>query len=123
MEQVLSDSWKASLPCTRAEADALRDDIPALAMLAAPPVLMTTEPDPNQPDSWRLDGYFEDEPSAEDLALLQSLVPSARNASPSVERLADADWISLSQQGLEPIRAGRVLVHTPAHRGQAAAGD
>lgn len=123
MEQVLSDSWKASLPCTRAEAEALRDDIPALAMLAAPPVLMTSEADAHQPDAWRLDAYFEDEPSAEDLALLQSLVPSAHEASPSVERLADADWVSLSQQGLEPIRAGRFFVHTPAHRSQTANGD
>lgn len=92
-------------------------------MLAAPPVLMTSEADPDRPEAWRLDAYFEDEPSTEDLALLHSLVPSAHDAAPSVERLADADWVSLSQQGLEPIRAGRFFVHTPAHRGQAADGD
>jgi ribosomal protein L11 methyltransferase len=35
---------------------------------------------------------------------------------PAVERLPDEDWVTLSQQGLEPIRAGRFFVHTPAHR-------
>ena len=32
-----------------------------------------------------------------------------------VERLADEDWVTVSQAGLEPIEAGRFFVHTPAH--------
>src|SRR6185295_1003992 len=51
-----------------------------------------------------------------DLALLRKLAPSAGDAAPAVERLADEDWVTLSQAGLEPIRAGRFFVHTPAHR-------
>lgn len=109
-------SWKASLPCTRAEAETLKGDIPALAVLDTPPVLMTSEPDPARPDDWRLDAYFDGRPSADDLALLQSLAPSGAGAAPVVERLSDADWVTLSQAGLEPIRAGRFFVHTPAHR-------
>jgi ribosomal protein L11 methyltransferase len=35
-----------------------------------------------------------------------------------VERLGDEDWVTLSQAGLEPIRAGRFFVHTPAHRAE-----
>ena len=34
-------SWKVTLPCTKAEAEALQDDISPLAMLDEPPVLMT----------------------------------------------------------------------------------
>jgi ribosomal protein L11 methyltransferase len=63
-----------------------------------------------------MDAYFEAEPGPEDIALLQRLVPSAAGAAPLVEVLEEQDWVTLSQAGLEPIRAGRFFVHTPAHR-------
>jgi ribosomal protein L11 methyltransferase len=108
-----SDSWKVTLPCTKAEAEALKEDIAPFAAMDAPPVLMTSEADG---DAWRLDAYFEAEPGPGDIALLKSLVPSAAAVAAATERLADADWVTLSQAGLEPIRAGRFFVHTPAHR-------
>src|SRR5687767_7098566 len=89
-------------------------------MLDDPPVLMTSEADPRT-DAWRMDAYFDAEPSGEMVKLLQSMVPSARGAEPEVNPVEDQDWVTLSQQGLEPIRAGRFFVHTPAHRGQAPA--
>jgi ribosomal protein L11 methyltransferase len=112
----VSDSWKVSLPCTRAEAEALKDDISPLAWLDFPPVLMTSEADAATPEAWRLDAYFEQEPTAEMLALLQGLAPSAAGIVPAVEKVEERDWVTLSQQGLEPIRAGRFFVHTPQHR-------
>jgi ribosomal protein L11 methyltransferase len=118
----MTDSWKVSLPCTKAEAEALKDDISPLAWLDFPPVLMTSEADSKTPDEWRLDAYFDGEPTAEMLDLLAGLAPSAAGTAPAVERVEDRDWVTLSQQGLEPIRAGRFFVHTPAHRGSAPAG-
>ncbi|MDQ3140090.1 MAG: 50S ribosomal protein L11 methyltransferase [Pseudomonadota bacterium] len=112
---MMSDSWKATLPCTKAEAEAVAHDLSQLALMEMTPVLMTSEPDPARPDEWTLDAYFDAEPDAETLSMLRALVPSA-TAAPTVERLADEDWATLSQQGLEPIRAGRFFVHTPAHR-------
>jgi ribosomal protein L11 methyltransferase len=112
----MTDSWKVTLPCTKAEAEALKDDISPLAWLDFPPVLMTSEADGSRPDEWRLDAYFDGEPTAEMLELLSSLAPSAARTEPAVERVEDRDWVTLSQQGLEPIRAGRFFVHTPAHR-------
>jgi ribosomal protein L11 methyltransferase len=109
-------SWKVSLPCTKAEAEALQEDIAPLADLDPPPVLMTSEAAPDRPDEWRLDAYFEARPDKASIALLQSLFPSAARAKPQVERLPDADWVTLSQAGLEPISAGRFFIHTPAHR-------
>jgi ribosomal protein L11 methyltransferase len=109
-------SWKVSLPCTRPEAEALKDDISPLAWLDFPPVLMTSEADAATPEAWRLDAYFEDEPTAEMIDLLRSLAPSAAGTAPAVEKVEDRDWVSLSQQGLEPIQAGRFFVHTPQHR-------
>jgi ribosomal protein L11 methyltransferase len=106
-------SWKVTLPCTRAEAEALKEDIAQFAAMDAPPVLMTSEADG---EAWRMDAYFEAEPERADVDLLVSLVSSASGAEPLVERLGDEDWVTLSQAGLEPIHAGRFFVHTPAHR-------
>jgi ribosomal protein L11 methyltransferase len=117
----MTDSWKVSLPCTKAEAEALKDDISPLAWLDFPPVLMTSEADGARPDEWRLDAYFDDEPTAEMLERLTGLAPSSAGTRPTVERVEDRDWVTLSQQGLEPIRAGRFFVHTPAHRDSAPA--
>ncbi|PSJ36893.1 50S ribosomal protein L11 methyltransferase [Allosphingosinicella deserti] len=111
------ESWKASLPCNKAEAEQLQDEIGGFALLDEPPVLMTSEPDPAKPDEWRLDAYFPAEPGIELLDMLKALVPSAAGRAPEVERVEARDWVTLSQQGLEPIRAGRFYVHTPAHRG------
>jgi ribosomal protein L11 methyltransferase len=116
MGRALSDSWKVTLPCTRAEAEALQEDIVQFAAMDQPPVLMTSEADPAQPDAWRLDAYFDGQPDAASIALLLSLVPSASGVDPAIEKLPEEDWVTLSQQGLEPIRAGRFFVHTPAHR-------
>ncbi len=109
-------SWKVSLPCSKAEAEAIQADHPELAELDAPPVLMTSEPDPDRPEEWRLDAYLETEPDAAMIERLRALAPSSWEVEPTVERLGDEDWVTLSQAGLEPIRAGRFFVHTPAHR-------
>ena len=107
-------SWKLSLPCTKIEAEALAGDVPELALLDEPPVLMTSEPDPDRPDAWRLDAYVERAPDAALVALVRGLVPSAAGIEPAVEHIPEEDWVTLSQAGLAPIRAGRFHVRTPA---------
>src|SRR5829696_1949376 len=109
-------SWKVSLPCTRAEAEALKDDISPLAWLDVPPVLITSEANPAISEAWRLDAYFDGEPTPDMVDQLRALVPGSGGAQPAVERVEERDWVTLSEQGLEPIRAGRFFVHTPAHR-------
>jgi ribosomal protein L11 methyltransferase len=106
-------SWKLSLPCTRAEGEAVESsgDLPGFD---PPPVVMATEPDPVRPDAWRLDVYVEEAPSPALLAAVRALAPSA-DAAPTVERIDDQDWVTISQRWLEPIRAGRFFVHTAAH--------
>lgn len=108
-----AESWKLTLPCTRIEAEQLAGEIPMLAELDPPPVLMTSEPDPARPEEWRLDAYFEAKPDDATVALIRSLVPSAKRRKPLIEKLAQEDWVAISQAGLEPIRAGRFFVHTP----------
>jgi ribosomal protein L11 methyltransferase len=104
------DSWKLTLPCTRAEAEAI--DAGEIAIDA---VLMTTEEIEDDVEHWRLDAYTEDKPDAAMVAAIRALVPSAAHIEPTIEPLTAQDWVTMSQEGLEPIREGRFVVHTSAH--------
>jgi ribosomal protein L11 methyltransferase len=114
----MTQTWKLILPCTRAEAEALNGDITVLAEMEPPPVLMTHEPDESRPDHWEAHAYFEGKPDKASIALLQSLIPSAATTKPRLEKLPDEDWVTVSQQGLEPVRAGRFYVHTSTNEGE-----
>ena len=104
-------SHRVTLPCTRAQAEALPDADALFPEAAVPPVLVADEPDPDRPDNWLIHAYFERPPSATELAVLQRI----GSGPPRVEQLGEADWVTMSQAGLEPIRAGRFFVHTPTH--------
>lgn len=114
-------SWLVSLPCTRAEAEALSGEIPELDAMPEAPVVVTREIDEDA-ELWQLDAYMDDRPGTALLELLQSFVPSARGAVPVVEELPEEDWVTLSQQGLEPVQAGRFFVHTSSYADRVPAG-
>ena len=106
-------SWRVTLRCTRAEAEALPEGDDLFALSNQPPVLVADEPDPHAPDDWRIHAYFAEQPTTQELILLRRL---AADGEPEVEHLEDTtDWVVKSQSGLEPIRAGRFFVHTPMH--------
>ena len=106
-------SWRVTLHCTRAEAEALPEADDLFAYSDAPPVIVADEPDPHAPDDWRIHAYFAEQPTTQELVLLRRL---AANGEPEIEHLEDTtDWVVKSQSGLEPIRAGRFFVHTPMH--------
>ena len=104
-------SWRVTIPCTRAQGEA----IPGSAELFpgdSTPVLVADEPDPDKPNEWLLHAYFDQEPTDGEILQLTRL----GTGKPEVEHLEDStDWVTKSQQGLEPIRAGRFFVHTPMH--------
>ncbi|HET8534968.1 MAG TPA: 50S ribosomal protein L11 methyltransferase [Sphingomicrobium sp.] len=104
-------SWRATIACTRSQADSIAeaDD---LFPGAFPPVIVTEEPDPGKPDAWLLHAYFDREPEPADLKSLREL----GHGEVKVEQLGEADWVTMSQSGLQPIRAGRFFVHTPMYR-------
>ena len=108
-------SWRVTLPCTRAEAEALPDSEDLFPFSDAPPVIVADEPDPHAPDDWRIHAYFADQPTTQELVLLRRL---AAKGDPELEHLGEDDWVTMSQAGLEPIRAGRFFIHTPTHRDQ-----
>jgi ribosomal protein L11 methyltransferase len=85
------------------------EDLPGFG--GEPPVLVADEPDEAKPDDWLIHAYFEHEPTSEELYLLASL----GSGRPKLEQLGEADWVTMSQAGLQPIRAGRFTVHTPTY--------
>lgn len=110
----MTQSWKLTLPCTRAEAEALSEDASAFADLAAPPAILTSEMEEDDPDRWQIDAYFEGKPDAALIVRLRSFLPSSAGAEPVLEPLPEEDWVTMSQQGLEPIVAGRFHVRNAA---------
>lgn len=103
-----------TLPCTRAEADLLAQNDPDLGWTDNPPTIVTREAAPETPDDWLIEIYCNEKPDAALLDAVASLSPSARqsNTAPMAEKLEDEDWVTLSQQGLDPLRTGRFYVHT-----------
>jgi ribosomal protein L11 methyltransferase len=106
-------SYCTSFPCNRASAEALTGDHPDLAPFDPQPVLVATEEDEDA-DRWRLDVYTEDAPPPALIDTLMRLIGLTRKHRPTPAKLEEADWVTLSQSGLEPVRAGRFHVHTAA---------
>jgi ribosomal protein L11 methyltransferase len=109
MSAEVGGAWKLTLPCTREEADAI-----AAAEHDLPAVLMTSEVD-EASGEWRLDAYFEGEPALATVTAIRELAASGGWSRAQPAPLADEDWVTMSQAGLEPIREGRFVVHTAAH--------
>ncbi len=113
--------WALTLACNRADAEAMPEIGEVFPDLTGPPTLNVEEPDPDQPDAWLMTAYFASEPDPALVARIVALFPSAQDV--QVALLPDADWTTLSQRGLEPVRAGRFVVHTAAHADAVRIGD
>jgi ribosomal protein L11 methyltransferase len=105
-------SWRVTIPCTRAQGEAVAGLDGLFPESASPPVIVSDEPDPAKPDEWLIHAYFDHPPTEDDLGRLRSLGIGELHA----EQLGEADWVTMSQSGLQPIRAGRFFVHTPTYR-------
>ena len=68
----------------------------------------------DKPDEWKLDVYLPRSPSPADREAIDGLF-AAKAPAFALERLPDADWVTESQKGVDPIRAGRFHVRTPEH--------
>ncbi|MDF7775837.1 50S ribosomal protein L11 methyltransferase [Sphingomonas sp. AOB5] len=115
-------SWKVTFPCTRDEAEAIDFEGAELLGLDPSPVLLTSETIPDDHASWQLEAFFEGKPNSGMIAAVQSLVPSSNGVKPVIEKIRDADWVTMSQAGIEPVHAGRFYVHTETNKGRVPAG-
>lgn len=111
-------SWKISLPCTRQEAEALHDEDEWLASLDPVPTIVADEVEAFNDAMWRIEAFFPEKPAPRIIALIKGRLPSASNAKAIITKLADEDWVVMSQQGLKPVHAGRFYVHTSSNKGQ-----
>ena len=75
----------------------------------------------DKPDDWQLEAWLPRKPSRADKAAVLALFPGTPPRL-EAEQLPETDWLTASQQGLEPIRAGVFHVHTPEHAPLAAPG-
>ena len=107
-------SWKLS---------ALTDKASAEAALAASVedgwddelVLSAHEADPENQDSWRFEAWYPRRPTR---VLREKLEALFDEKAPDffAEKVAPTDWITLSQQGMAPVRAGPFHIRTPDHQ-------
>jgi ribosomal protein L11 methyltransferase len=104
-------SVRITVPCTRAQGEAIADADDLFPDSLNPPVVVADEPDESKPEEWLLHAYFEHEPTGHEIAVLTNL----GNGPPRFEQLGEDDWVTMSQAGLQPIRAGRFTVHTPTY--------
>ena len=105
-------SWRVTIACSRAQGESIATAEELFSNSPDPPVLVSDEPDASKPDQWLIHAYFEHSPSAGELAALKAI----GSGEPRIEELGEADWVTMSQTGLQPIRAGRFYVHTPMYR-------
>jgi ribosomal protein L11 methyltransferase len=107
-------NWKVILPCSRAEAEAMHEDDEWLARFDNLPTLVADELEAFNDAKWSVQAYFNGEPGGHDIGLLEQRLPGAKAV---IERLPDEDWLTLCQQSVAPVSAGRFYVHTSTNKG------
>lgn len=68
----------------------------------------------DRPEDWQLEAWLDRKPTKAD----QNAIADLFEGTPpklNIEKLPETDWVTLSQQGVEPIREGVFHVHTPEY--------
>lgn len=68
----------------------------------------------DKPDDWQLEAWLARKPTRADQASISALF-NGELPQLNIEKLPEQDWVTLSQQGVEPIREGVFHVHTPEY--------
>jgi ribosomal protein L11 methyltransferase len=68
----------------------------------------------DRPDEWVLEAYLPRRPRKADREAVAALFGGTAPAL-IAEEVPETDWVTESQKGVAPIRAGRFHVHTPDH--------
>ena len=110
----MSDSWKltAHAPKQVVQAALLAHD--EMEEWDADLVIAGRELAEDRPRDWVLEAWYPHQPGETQTSALAALF-SGTAPLIAVEKLEDQDWVELSQQGTEPIRAGPFYVRTPGH--------
>lgn len=111
-------SWKLSVVAPKDAIEAALDRRDTDPLWDDAVVLAAFEVDPDDGSIWQLDAYTDRKPGKAERAAVAGLF-DAKMSGLTAEKLPDTDWVTESQRGVEPIRAGRFYVHTPDHSSQA----
>ena len=107
-------SWKLTATTTRSAIETALQRREETVGFDDAIVLTGFEIDPDHPMIWCLDAYTEPEPGEAELQAVRALFDDPAPEL-QVEELPETDWVTESQRGAQPIRAGRFHVHTPDH--------
>ncbi len=77
-------------------------------------VLAGSEIAEDQPEDWQLEVWLPRRPSSADKSAVAALFAGCAPKL-AAQQLPDVDWLTYSQQGVEPIRTGCFHIHTPQH--------
>lgn len=100
-------AWQMTLPCVRAVAEQFELEAePLFADWTSPPAILASEPDESRPDDWQLDIIFDGKPEQATIDAVLALLPKDARKHYTLAQLPDADWVTQSQAGLEPMTAG-----------------
>ena len=77
-------------------------------------VVAGSEISEDKPDDWMLEAWLPRNPTKADKALIAGLF-AGKAPKLTTEKVAEQDWLTLSQQGVDPIHAGKFYIHTPDH--------
>lgn len=77
-------------------------------------VLSGSEVAEDRPEDWQLEAWLPRRPTRADRAAITALFGPG-GATLAVEQLPETDWVTLSQNNVQPIRAGTFHVHTPEY--------
>ncbi len=111
-DEVLARTWKIIVPAPRSVIEAALLAHEDAVWWNADIVLSGSEIAEDHPDDWLLEAWLPRRPARADLVAMTDLfggiLPAHR-----IEPVPEADWVTLSQRDLAPIRAGRFAVRTP----------
>ncbi|MDD3799523.1 MAG: 50S ribosomal protein L11 methyltransferase [Novosphingobium sp.] len=108
----MNETWKitAFAPCAQVQSALLAHE--EMLEWDADIVLSGSEIAEDKPEEWKLEAWLPRKPSRADKAAIAALF-GPQPPELIAEKLPAQDWVTLSQEGIEPIRAGRFHVHTP----------
>jgi ribosomal protein L11 methyltransferase len=110
----MADAWKIVAEVSKTEARAALVAHEEALDWPAEWVVTGMEVADHLPDDWTVEVYLDREPGPDDLQRVAALFAGTPPRL-SAEKLPATDWVTESQKGVEPIRAGRFHVRTPEH--------
>ena len=110
----MTESWKLSAAAPKIVVEAALIAHEAIDDWDPEIVIAGRELAPDKPLQWVLEAWLPRRPRNAEREAVLSLFGDRRPAL-RAEKLPDTDWVSESQKGVEPVRAGRFHVRTPEY--------